>query len=141
MKIDRIRKTHKKLPFYQLTSIVFIVLIFLINSEIISAEMFGLNWDYKCTGNVTGVSVSLDGKYIAVGCSDNKIYYINNKGKLLWTYNTEFPIKGISVFENGDSIAATGDNDNLFTPEGKFYALNSKGEILQNTKCASISSV
>jgi len=140
MKIDRIRKTHKKLPFYQLTSIVFIVLIFLINSEIISAEMFGLNWDYKCTGNVTGVSVSLDGKYIAVGCSDNKIYYINNKGKLLWTYNTEFPIKGISVFENGDSIAATGDNDNLFTPEGKFYALNSKGEILQNTKCASISS-
>ena len=133
-------KKNRKLPFYQLIYIIIIILLFLINSEIVNAEMFGLIWDYKCTGNVTGVSVSLDGKYIAVGCSDNKIYYINNKGKLLWTYNTEFPIKGISVFENGDSIAATGDNNNLFTPEGKFYALNSKGEILQNTKCASISS-
>jgi len=140
MKIDLIHKKNRKFSFYLLIYIIIIILLFLISSEIASAEMFGLIWEYKFTGNVTGVSISLGGNYIAVGCKNNKIYYLNNKGKLLWTYNTEFPIKNISVFENGDSIVATGDNNDFFTPEGKFYALNSKGEILQSTKCASINS-
>ena len=140
MKIDLIHKKNRKFSFYLLIYIIIIILLFLISSEIASAEMFGLIWEYKFTGNVTGVSISLDGNYIAVGCKNNKIYYLNNEGKLLWTYNTEFPIKDISVFENGDSIVATGDNNDFFTPEGKFYALDSKGEILQSTKCASINS-
>ena len=128
MKIDLMHKKNRKLSFYPVIYIIIIILLFLISSEIVHAEMFGLIWDYKCTGNVTGVSISLDGKYIAVGCSDNKIYYINNKGKLLWTYNTEFPIKEVSVVENGDSIVATGDNNVPFMTKGKLYFLNSKGE-------------
>ena len=142
MEVDRMHKTQKKLTFYQSIYIVIIVLLFLINSEIGNAEMYGLIWDYKFTGKVMGVSISLDGKYIAIGCSDNKIHYINNERKLLWTANTEFPIKDISV-NRGIVHVATVDNNNPFDPfgsEGRYYRLNSRGEFLQNSKGASISS-
>jgi len=71
-----------------------------------------LLWDYdeinkKELGyDKYSVSISSDGNYIAVGHEgEDNLYFFNKKGEVLWKYNTE-KIKGVSISDNGDFIAA-----------------------------------
>jgi len=54
------------------------------------------------------------------GGSDNKIYFFNRKGKLLWSYEAGAPLTSVSVSSIGAFIvAAAGDKIYLFTKDGE----------------------
>lgn len=51
-------------------------------------EFATLLWRYKTGKEVSSVSVSSDGKYVAAGSLDKKVYFFNREGELLWSCKT-----------------------------------------------------
>jgi len=121
-------------------SIIFILL-FLSNLKAVCDERYGLIWEEGFINNVNSVSISADGKYIGVGCNDNKICFFDKTGKSLWTYKTKFPIEDVSITSNGDYIFAGGNGKNFPISDGEIYYLKKNGEFLWSSKSRGVSSI
>lgn len=78
---------------------------------------YKLLWKYPIGIPVNSVSITADGRYIAVSCRmDNQVYLLENegdRGDLLWGYGTD----DVSV----NSVA--------ITPDGKYIAAGAQGSV------------
>ncbi|MBU4266149.1 MAG: PQQ-binding-like beta-propeller repeat protein [Candidatus Altiarchaeales archaeon] len=68
-----------------------------------------LLWSYK-TGFVEGISISVDGSYMAVGSGD-KVYLLDRNGKFLWSHDIN-GISSVSISTDGNSIVV-GSRDKI----------------------------
>lgn len=91
------------------------------NYELLWINEFAEQKDFR------GVSVSSDGSYIAVVSGsfsrtpDDKVYFFDRTGELIWAYNTSNDVSGVSVSADGSYIAAGSGNGTvyLFNQDGK----------------------
>ena len=87
-------------------------------------------WNYSISGGCSSVSMSSDGNYIATGSlaisPDNKVYFFNRTGDLLWSYITIDEIWSVAVSSDGNYIAA--GVGGFFS--GKVYFFNKTGDLL-----------
>src|SRR3989304_5055462 len=65
-----------------------------------------LLWSFKTGGDVSKVTLSSDGSYVAVGSGDGRIYFFTNGGRLLWFYETGNVLNSVSISADGYYIAA-----------------------------------
>ena len=88
-------------------------------------EDYKLLWSYEMWINVDvrSISVSSDGSYIAAGSYDDKVYFFNRNGNLLWSYETGNTVLDIAVTFDGSYIAAGSLDD-------KVYFFNRNGDLL-----------
>jgi hypothetical protein len=78
-------------------------------------------WKFPINGDIYGVSISDDVKYIAVGSQNSNIYLLNREGTLLWKYSTKGSVTDVAISADGQYIAAISD---------KLYLFNSRGTLL-----------
>jgi len=127
--------------FYKLLISIIFILFYLSNLEAFCGERYGLIWENEFTDNINSVSISSDGKYIGVGCNDNKICFFDKSGKNLWTYKAKFPIEDVSITSNGEYIFAGGNRKNFPISDGEIYYLKRNGEFLWSSKTRGVSSI
>ena len=96
-------------------------------------------WSYETDFSPSCVSVSPDGRYIAVG-SSGKVYFLDRLGRLLWSYPIDFPIVDISMTADISQIVAGGSKGGVI-PDGIVYCLNESGELFWSLKSNGVSSV
>jgi tetratricopeptide (TPR) repeat protein len=75
---------------------------------------------FKHHENIQSVSISKEGGLISVGTREGGIYLLDDKGKILYEYNIQNPVYGVSVSSNGDVVAgAMNGSIVLFSNEGE----------------------
>ena len=90
-------------------------------------------WSYDGGGGVSSIAISNDGKIIASGSTNSKVYCFSNDGNLLWEYQTGDSVKKVVISDDGSYIAA-GSIDKkvyLFSRDGKLlwsYKLGGKAQ-------------
>jgi outer membrane protein assembly factor BamB/thermostable 8-oxoguanine DNA glycosylase len=90
--------------------------------------------------DLESISVSQNGPYIIAGSGDGKVYFFNQEGKLLWSYDTgdnSIVFFAVSISRDGTYVAA-GSGD------GKVYFFNQEGKLLWSydtgfVRCVSVS--
>ncbi|HJH27715.1 MAG TPA: hypothetical protein C5S37_13360 [Methanophagales archaeon] len=87
---------------------------------------YKLLWKYPIDYRFLSVSISADGRYIAVGGDGNNAYLLKSegdRGEFLWGYGTGGDaVHSVAITPDGDYIA-TGDTMAV-------YLLNKEGEVL-----------
>jgi tetratricopeptide (TPR) repeat protein len=75
---------------------------------------------FKRHSNIQSVSISKEGGLISVGTREGSVYLLDDKGNILYEYNIQTPIYGVSVSSNGD-VAAGAMNGTivLFSNDGE----------------------
>lgn len=63
--------------------------------------------------SIQGVSISADGSYVAAGGYDGFLYFFDQNGEKLWTYDTGVFIDSVSTSADGSSIAVGGNDVHL----------------------------
>ena len=127
---------------------IFFLLFMIVNLGVSTAhaqETYELLWSYETGGSVRSVAISSDGSYIVVGTANKKVLLLDQDGKLLWSYQTTFPITDVSLSTfrsyNESYIMAGDSSGGYLIPNGWFYFLNMKGELLSKGEANAISSV
>ncbi|GAI84417.1 unnamed protein product, partial [marine sediment metagenome] len=63
-------------------------------------------WNYTTGSNVLSIGISDDGKYIAMGSWDHKLYFFQNSSSTpLWSYDTGSTVPSVSLSSDGSYIA------------------------------------
>jgi len=63
-------------------------------------------WNYTTGSDVLSVGISDDGKYIAMGSWDHKLYFFQNSSSTpLWSYDTGSTVPSVSISSDGSYIA------------------------------------
>lgn len=96
------------------------------NSEL---QEYRLLWSCRMNSTVKDVSISADGKYIAVAYGD-KVCLLNSNGKLLWNYTLRFDyeIIMVQISGNGKYVIAFGRGWGIFYSD--FLIFSRDGNIL-----------
>ena len=84
-----------------------------------------LSWTYKTGGEVSSVSLSPDGSYVAASSGDQHITLFGPGGRILLDYVSPVPVKCVAISPDGQYIAVGLMNRTLFV-------LNSSGDVLWN---------
>ena len=72
-------------------------------------------WDYLSGDKVKSVAISADGRYIAAGSWDYKIYLFNRSTSVpLWNYTTEGEVYSVDISADGQYIVAGGNDDKVY---------------------------
>ena len=94
-------------------AVVFLAVFTLLLSAQCSAQP--LAWRYSAVGAVTSLSISADGKYVAVGNKDGVVYLLDReKGVELWRYTIWEGINAVSISGDGSYIAVGGNSRILY---------------------------
>lgn len=94
-------------------AVVFLAVFTLLLSVQCSAQP--LAWRYSAVGAVTSLSISADGKYVAVGNKDGVVYLLDReKGVELWRYTIWEGVNAISISGDGSYIAVGGNSRILY---------------------------
>lgn len=90
-----------------------------VNAEELDYE---LKWTYRVGDKyVSSVDVSLDGKYVVIG-GVRTVYFLDNSGKLLWTYGFGWTVNDVSIHPDSTKLCvATGGGAYLLDSGG--YAI------------------
>lgn len=77
--------------------------------------------EYKTGGDVNGVDMSADKKYIAGASNDNNVYVLDDECGLISNYYTGGPALDVAISPDGEYIVAGSENQKVyvFTPQGK----------------------
>ena len=75
-------------------------------------------WKYQIPGGLYDFKCSLEGKYIAVASSSGGMFFLDNTGKLLWSYSLGRAIPSHDVSPDGSVVVAT-----TIPPSGKGHTL------------------
>jgi WD40 repeat protein len=75
-------------------------------------------WSHDTKNVITSLSLSGDGKYIAAATANNKIYFFNQSGTVLWWNQSIQKISAISLPANGQYIGVGGSTFAVFRPDG-----------------------
>ena len=86
----------------------------------------GILWSYITEGKVIAISQSSNGDYFAGGTDNGRLYLLNKKGDVLWSYNLNALISGIKIFPQEQYIAVSAVRNNL----GKLSLFNLDGNLL-----------
>jgi WD40 repeat protein len=73
--------------------------------------------------HIMDVSITDDGRYVAIGFSSGFVYYTERNGHLLWRQNVSGPVTSIKISGDGSLVFVT-------TADKAFYVLNKKGDVL-----------
>ena len=104
-----------------LMGFVLITLSFLLPQELVQtrAQPYVVPfWNYQVEDQVNAVSISSDGKYIAMGSWDNNVYLFNIFGELIWQYKTISAVDSVALSADGSYIVAGSSNIFLFNNSG-----------------------
>jgi hypothetical protein len=82
-----------------------------------------LSWTNKTGGEVSSVSISPDGSYVASSSGDQHITLFGPGGRVILDYISPVPVKCVAISPDGQYIAAGLMNRTLFV-------MNSSGEVL-----------
>lgn len=109
----------------------FFVLAFLILIQPVQAqEDLSLIWSYDLGGNISDLSITEDGSYIAV-LSDNKIHLLNSRGVPIWM-SEKVPLPDcVEISPDGSYLGVLSKLDNCvycFNREGKFLWITEEFE-------------
>ena len=82
------------------------------------------SWLYHAPSDVLAVSISDDGKYVAIGCYDGNVFYFDKaftNSKDLGRYATTNRVRTVAASSNGEYFAAGSNDKNvyLFRREGQ----------------------
>jgi outer membrane protein assembly factor BamB len=85
-------------------------------SEGSELQEYGLLWSFNTNSTVKCISMSADGKFIAVA-SGSKVYFLNSEGKILWSYRFKLSYReaSVSVSGNGKYVVTLGRGDSGFS--------------------------
>ncbi len=75
------------------------------------------------TQRIIDISITDDGRYVAVGFSNGFIYFTDKNGNQLWRQSLSGPITSLKVSGDGSLVFAT-------TSDKAVYVLNRKGDVL-----------
>jgi WD40 repeat protein len=64
-----------------------------------------LLWNYTTMDNVYGVALSGNGEYAALGSWDDRVYFLNKKGELLWEFKAKGGVHDVAMTSSADTIA------------------------------------
>ncbi len=96
------------------------------NSKNISSEVsekFNLKLDNTILGDPQIVESNNGGSNIVVQDIDNKLYFISESGKILWTKNL-----GAAILGNVEDVDISGNKHLAFTTKDAFYILDRNGK-------------
>lgn len=66
-------------------------------------------WEKTTGGECWGLDISADGKYVAAGCHDGKIYLWDREGKEVWVYDNQkedFRVRWVKFSPDGNDLLA-----------------------------------
>lgn len=72
-----------------------------------------LAWKYATELYAYDVGLSGDGSEVAIGGNDNRVYFLNNQGKLLWKRSTG-EVESISISQDGNYVCAGSIDSNIY---------------------------
>jgi outer membrane protein assembly factor BamB len=75
-------------------------------------------WKYQIPGGLYDFKTSLEGKYVAIASSSGGMFFLDNTGKLLWSYSLGRAIPSHDVSPDGSIVVAT-----TIPPSGKGHTL------------------
>ena len=132
LEIDKsiIVKNYTRLYYFlMMTGRALIILCLLILTLSIS-NASELKWKYKTKNEIMSVSMSSDGRYVAVGSYDHHVYFFDRNGNLLWKYKVDGPV--ISLVSSDGNYVAAGSTGNAFLKAvwTRIYFFNKHGELL-----------
>jgi WD40 repeat protein len=106
------KKTYSRI--FSISGLLFLVLASLVGL----ASAAEPQWSYDSQNMITGLTVSGNGEYLAVGTSNNIVYFFNRSGSLLWTDMSTQKISSISLTTNGQYVGVGGTNLAVFNSNG-----------------------
>ncbi|HMK47284.1 MAG TPA: WD40 repeat domain-containing protein [Methanocella sp.] len=74
-------------------------------------------------GRITDLSITDDGRYVAIGFSNSQVYYTDKNLQQIWKAIVPGPVERIKISGDGSMVFVT-------TGTGNVYVLNRKGDIL-----------
>lgn len=77
-------------------------------------------WDRGLDSDLSSAAISPDGSTLALGFSDGRIQVIDERNRLLWTFQTGKPVRAIGVSSKGTVVAAASEDEVLFFEGGAF---------------------
>ena len=80
---------------------------FIVPNELkLSSPIIEPNWSYTTGSDILSIGISDDGRYIAVGSWDHKLYFFQNSSSTpLWSYDTGGTVPSVSISSDGSYIA------------------------------------
>lgn len=82
--------------------------------------------EHSYSQRITDISITDDGRYVAIGFANSFVYYTDKNGQLLWRQTVPGPVERIKICGDGSLVFAA-------TASKGVYILNKKGDILLMT--------
>ena len=135
------RENLKDMKILLKLSLVIFFFFFIDHFDVFCNEKYSVLGEFDFNYQLNCISISADGYYIAVGCQEKKIYFLNKEGTFLWLYVTKCPINDISMSSDGTYIVAGGNDGTYSIRDGEFYFLDKSGKLFWSVECQGVNSV
>jgi len=89
-------------------------LLLLVGLRGVGAETYRLAWSYQTGGEVSSVSISSDGSYIAAASGRWVYLFSRSTGTPLWSYWTGGRVESVSISSDGSYIAAGSQDGKVY---------------------------
>ena len=109
--------------------------------DVLCNEKYSVLGEFDFDYQLNCICISADGYYIAIGCKEKKIYFLNKEGTFLWLYETKYPIKAISMSSDGTYIVAGGNDETYAISDGEFYFLDKSAKLFWSVECYGVNSI